>query len=588
MMIPLLPYTLGVLFAVCDFACALAISSHHTNKSSKSRGVLTLKAGISTPATEIAPLKAGNTTTPAASTTQVIEISITLPSTVSKTTESPKQLAEKEFEALLTHLETQTAAHRVDYSDLYKANNWFYLSVNLFLATILAGYFFSVFLKSYLPNWCPAEDRPSAWVFASLLSLYGLLIGGWFTDLYADIELKIALHGHPILLTSSPPGYENDITTTTIGFMSILTPAATACVIICEMILPMVALTLFIVGEVLRHGANPTLSRRCTLNSQHLVKMCCPLLFAYILGLHLLLSLQHGPVSTEGAWDVAFTDFGVFCIGLTLVSCLFKPAQIELKVEEASRWLSWSRETTVDPSTVPWMLRRFGKKGTFYAAICLTVLFMATISIGVAFECIGVYLTPYIFLEPHGPIPQKFFPFIKDDIEHIVGPNHSTGNSLTTVVSSSTLLVFTGGQANGAMAFVAVFGFAFVCPLANMLCICAAAYKMARRRRRSRRVINDDGSIAVGDLGGEAAAVSHHFKHCDMLDACIVGILIVDIAAAGEGDDGYCVVSQWAIALLMLAELVHYFAFYTVVPAVEFIQSNPDYQLPAATVPAGI
>lgn len=552
MMIPLLPCALGILLTACDFACALTVSSHDSHESIKSKGALNLIADVAA---------------------------------------TPSTPTEQQLDALLTNLQTQSAEISFDYQRLSKANDWFYLSVNLVLATVFAGYFCSLFMKSYFPALYPAPDRPSMCVFASLLSIYGLLIAGWFTDLFADIELRISLFGHSILLTSYPPGHLNAITSSTVGLMGLLPPAAAAFTVTCEMVLPMAALILFIVGEVLRHGTNPSASRRCTLISQHLIKMCCPLMFAYILGLHIFVHMQHGQVATEGVWDVGFTNFCIFCIGLTIASCFFKPAEIEMKIEESRRWFSWSsnassRRDILDPSAAPWLLRRFGKKGTFYAALCLTVLFMAAVSIGMAFECIGIYLTPYIFMEPHGPIPDKFFPLIKDNIENIVGPGHSALDSLTTVISSSTMLVFTGGEANGAMAFVAIFGFAFICPLANMLIICAAAYKVAKRRLRdNRRVVNDDGSYAIGDIGGEAAYVAHHFKHCDMLDACIVGIFLLVLASAGEGDEGFCVFSQWAIALLILAEIIHYFAFYTVVPVAEFMQSNPDYVVPASVVP---
>lgn len=474
------------------------------------------------------------------------------------------------FQAVLNEIALKQKAIRVDQYDLSTANNLFYVGANIVVVGLLAGYFLQLFLENFFPHYLSPE-RPSVWVFVTVATMYGMLISSWFMTLFADIRLTVHVHGTSILLTSAPPGDPNAITGSTLDFVGLLPPTASTFLVLGQMVLPQVALVLFLIGEVLRQSENRDSSRRCTVTATVFCKMCCSVMFAEILGLHLFLQMQVGNTTTDGAWDFGFTCFSIFCMGSAILACFIKPARPVGEEKPLNRNSSsfLSSFSGRPKASLPWMLEKLGKQGTFYVAFCLTVLFIILICVGVVCPFIGANLTENILIKPHGPFPDYLLPFLNSDVNW-----NRAWDSIATAIVASTMYLFDGGQANGILAFLALSFFAVLCPFVDMLVISISAYKMSRESHIRSQEENDQGRVGI-DVGGEGAMVARVLKQCDMLDACIMGIFLLIFATFYSGAEGFQVYFEWSIILLICAEVTHYFTHFTVVPAIEFVQSHP-------------
>merc|ERR1719198_2050018 len=123
--------------------------------------------------------------------------------------------------------------------------------------------------------------------------------------------------------------------------------------------------------------------------------------------------------------------------------------------------------------------------------------------------------------------------------------------------------VFKYGEGNSAIAFVVLMVFAFSLGAIDMLVMLVTAFRMWM----------EDAFIKMEDpVNKRLIRISKCLKHVEMLDVLIMGVLVVVLCGASYSSKGVLFETRVGLWFLLIAEVLHYLCFYTVLPSIEFAE----------------
>eukprot|EP00933_Yihiella_yeosuensis_P017454 TRINITY_DN14576_c1_g1_i2.p1 TRINITY_DN14576_c1_g1~~TRINITY_DN14576_c1_g1_i2.p1 ORF type:complete len:459 (+),score=64.76 TRINITY_DN14576_c1_g1_i2:180-1379(+) len=322
-------------------------------------------------------------------------------------------------------------------------------------------------------------------------------------------------------------------TETMIGLIHLLyrtgsTPGAIL-VILYAIFIPALKLTLVLVGNCLARGKDPaewgTCSRRCIQVVQNISKWACPDMFAYILLMHLVKSLNVPPnFFTVGRLDLGFTCFSLFCVGSTI-------AAIGIRVPDREH--GWARRAGA----------MLGRRFILWVVLILEVAFFVLF-------CFGI--TQTVMALKVGKTGNDLI----DQTLALLGLDTKL-HSETSLVSAMQSLVkeIQKGEVNSLIGFFMISVFVIGFTALDMLALAYVAFltKMGRTA---------DGWMKIAWV----------VKKLSMLDVTCMGILVVILCMAMYRDVGVIVDYGTGLWILVAAEVVHYFTYYTVKGTVEAVE----------------
>ena len=198
------------------------------------------------------------------------------------------------------------------------------LILGLIFLPLLGGLLECTLCKSF-----SAHSREPIWVWALLAVSYAYLIPGLLEVLFSfNIVFDMGSSGFYGIGPGGSINQAPPTTETMIGLIRLLNDTGghlgAALVIIYAMVIPAIKLLLTGFGNTLHLtacGNHRRASRRCIQVVQNISKWACPDMFAYILLMHLVRSLQRPPyLKANARLDLGFTCFSLFCIGSTVAS----------------------------------------------------------------------------------------------------------------------------------------------------------------------------------------------------------------------------------------------------------------------------
>jgi len=197
----------------------------------------------------------------------------------------------------------------------------------LLIAGMIASIFVGCAADKLFCKKCNEGSREPSWVVVLLLVSYGYLIPGLILTLFSfNIVLDCGVGNS---YGVGPGGGFNEmpgVTESMLGLVKLLSDTGSwvgaVLVVIYAIVIPALKLLLLAVGNLMQ-GKNGTSewSRRSIQCVQNISKWACPDMFAYILLMHLVRTLNHEPnLRAVGKLDLGFSCFSLFCVGSTVAS----------------------------------------------------------------------------------------------------------------------------------------------------------------------------------------------------------------------------------------------------------------------------
>ncbi|CAE8589486.1 unnamed protein product [Polarella glacialis] len=297
-------------------------------------------------------------------------------------------------------------------------------------------------------------------------------------------------------------------------------------------IIPVMKIVLLVLGGIWRHSKDErkvTWARRMISCVQVISKWACPDMFAYILMLYLIRSLNHPP-TLNGLMilDVGFTCFSVFCLGSTISSLGVRrpPPTADSYDHEAK---------------IPYV--GFITSGLFVA-------FAVLMGIGCSMACMTLRLD-IDTLYANGTIDATMKPFV----DQLNLPALAHSNVSIWACCIDLLKMMKSAEANSFFAFVMLAIFVLFATVAHMVVLLILAFKVQLRR-------DEVSSLRRWE------EVSAALRKVSMLDVFLVGVLIVVTSGSIYAKQGVVLGFGPGIWILFGAEACHYATYYLVALAV--------------------
>jgi len=407
--------------------------------------------------------------------------------------------------------------------------------------------------------------RTSNWVLFSFMGCYSLLVPGLICPLFSynlsalggNVEMAEATHS---MLSFIQQLWGTNCT------------SGALLVVLYAIVVPAIKLVLLLLSEVWRRqGPEQVMkARRCVGVLQHISKWASPDMFAYVLLLFLMRSLNHPPtLQAVSQMDVGFTCFAVFCVGSTVAALGLKLPPLPEGREEKAPLLRGCCGLAKRPALL---------------AGLVTLLFAAFVPLLVA----GLTRPTMVLdvdldaaFEPHGPIPAAMRPFVMSlNIGTLAHAEVSFGDCISKLAEWTR-----SGSATSFMGFLL---FA-VCVVFNtalgMVLLLWSSLLMWYKAARP-AVVQGEGK-ACNELARPMLPIqmAKVFKKLSFLDVSIVGLVIVVLSGHSYKKQGLILTLQPGLLFLTLAEICHYAAHFLVVLTYEASLYAPDAEPKEAVQP---
>jgi len=416
--------------------------------------------------------------------------------------------------------------------------------INKFLLGLVAAVFAVFLIAKLLETCCPSlklsPGRPSLTLFALLLFSYVILIPGLFTNLFS-FRIVASLVGLEIPLTTEGATPTGTIMKSTTGLIELLwdtdcIPGALL-VLAYAIVIPIVKLILLAIGESYRfsdEANNRITAQWCIRVVQIISKWACPDMFVYIVLLYLFrtFATHSSVVDAQARLDIGFTCFSIFCLLSTVLSlAIHVPRSITEEISPCTRWCSCPSKCC------------FGPKGSFLFALLVFACFAFTMYYGTLYPCMGLHLNSSALTRPGGPVPSFAAPIVADmHLDDVVKSEVSLRVCIKALVGYA--LNENEGTCILGTIMIAVFVVAFTC--LDMILLLLASFEMC-----------------CSVYPARITYFCEVLKHMSMLDVFLMGILIVTTVGEMYEDYGVIFDFQPGIIYLLLAEMLHYLLYYS-------------------------
>lgn len=423
-------------------------------------------------------------------------------------------------------------------------------------------------------------NRPQYWLRGMLIGSYILLIPGLFQVLFS-FTLAIELVGLHVTVTKDTLTQEpGPITQSMMAAVQLLRKSGcrlgAILVVVYAVVVPATKFSLLLVGEFWRfseHQARVVMARRCIQLVQLVSKWACPDMFAYILLLYLVRALNdRSPlIEAPAHLDVGFTCFSVFCICSTF-------SAMAIRIPEGpcgdADFAEQKDQASLQTRTAQ---QAGGERGVVWLTAGLCVSFAFLLALGLQLPCMAMKLDKSLLVQPRGPLPRKILPLLElMDLESQVDAD------VTLLQCTAALLRwYYYGEINCILAFVMLAVFAILFPIVDMVALVFAAEKVGRRAV-SVGTEPTEGKVwsAKGGTGNAAMDIARILKQLSMLEVAIMGVVVVCLACGAYKNQGVMIEMRWGLAVLFLAEVVHWVTYYVVQNAVVAAEVQSSTALP--------
>jgi len=421
--------------------------------------------------------------------------------------------------------------------------------------------FFGWVLDAVFPPLDTQSTRPRFWLVGMLLASFAVLIPG-LTETLFSFDVAIHIFGVRVTVTSDPSGTPGPITESTISVIGLLWSSGShlgaVLIILYAMVIPVLKLILLCLGELWRCSEDPSrvhVARGCIKTVQIISKWACPDMFAYILLLYLVrsLDLRSSTIEAPAQLDIGFICFSIFCTFSTVTSLAI---QLPPKPQNDENFTAAAHP--------PLLLSWFGRRGIYWAVAAALGVFTVLMVGGLFAPVMHMGLDDDLLIEPEGPLPSALSPLLsilKSEVDAEV-----------TMISCIGALVqwFCYGEASCILALVMLLGFAIIFPVLDMLCLFLATARFRDEPVEKGKRFGQPTSSKI------ARTASFALSHLSMLDVTIMGIVVVSLAAGVYKDQGIVIGMNWGIYLLLAAEIVHYLTYFSVQRAFAFLDPPPE------------
>jgi len=288
-------------------------------------------------------------------------------------------------------------------------------------------------------------------------------------------------------------------------------------------VIPAIKLALITVGNCLETGS--TTGRRCIQCVQNISKWACPDMFAYILLMYLVKSLNHPPkLITYGRLDLGFAFFSLFCVGSTVAS-------LGIRVPDREHGC-WQRAG-----------QALGAESLIYIIALLSASFALLFFGGAGNTVMALQV---------GDVNPDLSMFISSlGLTKFLHSEVSVWNCLGGLLGE-----IGHGEVDSLIGFfmLAVFVVGITCLDMLVLLTIAINLKLGRKA-----------------VGLRLMRISWYLKKLSMLDVLCMGVAVVTLCMMMYRKEGVEVSMGEGQLFLVIAEVVHYTAYYTVKGTVECI-----------------
>lgn len=399
------------------------------------------------------------------------------------------------------------------------------LILGMLLLPLLGGVLDRTLLKRYSAN-----SREPVWVWVLLLVSYAYLIPGLVEVLFSfNIVFDMGSSGYYGIGPGGSINQAPPTTETMIGLIRLLNDTGghlgAALVIIYAIVIPAIKLLLTGFGNTLQLAAcgnHRRASRRCIQVVQNISKWACPDMFAYILLMHLVRSLTRPPyLKARGRLDLGFTCFSLFCLGSTIAS-------LGIRVPDREHLCFQT------------LGKRLGPERLVFVTVFLSVAFLVLFLFGLCQTVMSLKVTidksslVAMVLMAVGLTPEKL------------------AANVNVLALMHGLAIESGeGKVTSLIAFCMFCVFVIGMTLLDIIALVAASVAAHRGRPAARWM-----------------QLAWVVKKLSMVDVMCMGVLVVTLCFSMYRK--YVLVEmglgQW---LLVGAEVIHYFLYYTVKGVVE-------------------
>jgi len=323
--------------------------------------------------------------------------------------------------------------------------------------------------------------------------------------------------------------------------------------IIYAIVVPVVKLMLLSVAEARRHSLDveKVKSARKYIHLVQLIsKWACPDMFAYILLMYLFrhldgLATGSATLHAPAELGLGFACFSLFCVGSTF-------SAVAVEAPDAPE----EEESTPSP---PWAVRLVSLPSLCVATSVLLGAFAVLFVSGMLLPCMGMRLDSDLLLQPVGPLPSSAKPFLDQmKIEELVQTDVSFARCTLALFEYSM-----EGELTVIFAVIMMLVFAMLFPVADMCVLTWTSWKMSQQPPQV-------------EAATEALRAARWLKHGCMLDVAVMGVVVVTFAGAAYKKEGVILLMLPGLAVLFLAELVHYVTYYLVHDAVKWRASTKN------------
>ncbi|CAK9075150.1 Uncharacterized protein SCF082_LOCUS36466 [Durusdinium trenchii] len=400
------------------------------------------------------------------------------------------------------------------------------LIVGMLVVPIIGGILDRTICKRY-----SAHSREPMWVWLLIILSYGYLIPGLVEVLFSfNIVFDMGSKGYYGIgpggsINKAPPTTE-----TMLGLIRLLNDTGgqlgAALVIIYAIVIPIIKLLLTFFGNTLQLascGNHRRASRRCIQVVQNISKWACPDMFAYIILMHLVRSLTVPPYfKANGRLDIGFTYFSLFCLGSTVASLGIRvPDREHFCFQQLGKLLGPRRLIFVTMSlSVAFFI-------LFFCGLSQTVM---SLKVANSLPDLVKMVLSFVGLKP-------------EDLESEV--------NVFDLIHGLAQETFEEGKVTSFVGFIMFCVFVIGMTLVDIMALMAASIAAHNRTPAARWM-----------------QLSWIVKKLSMVDVMCMGVLVVTLCFSMYRE--YVIVTmgigQW---LLVAAEVVHYFTYYTVKGVIE-------------------
>mmetsp|Transcript_119236 Transcript_119236/g.282998 ORF Transcript_119236/g.282998 Transcript_119236/m.282998 type:complete len:460 (+) Transcript_119236:55-1434(+) len=398
-----------------------------------------------------------------------------------------------------------------------------WLILGLIASAVVGGVLDKTVCKKY-----SERSREPVWVLLLVVVSYAYLIPGLVEVLFSfNIVFDTGPGGYYGIgpeggFNQSPPTTE-----TMLGLVKLLhdtgSDLGAVLVVFYAIFIPVLKLCLLILGHIFQLQAcdHRRTSRRCIQVVQNISKWACPDMFAYILLMHLVRSLSRPPyLKANGRLDLGFTCFSLFCIGSTVASLGIRvPDREHGCFQKLGRYLR--------------------EKRLIYVTSFLFVVF-----------CV------FFFWGLNESVMTLKVANLEGMVAQVLAWVGLTPEMLQSEVSVFSLMLKLA-QESGEGKVTSLIGFVMFCvfvvgmTILNMVVLMATSVFVFQQKSGSRLM-----------------QLSWVLKKLSMVDVMCMGVLIVTLCMAMYRENVVVNMGlgQW---LLVTAEVLHYFTYYTVKGVIE-------------------